>query len=385
MDWPRTPVERLQDFRPPFCPRRGCRHHARPEGFRYWKNGSYSTKRRAANPRFICLACRSSFCARAFSLTYYRKRPELLRPVAAGLVAGSAHGQLARSNDCAASTVTRISAHLGRHAMLLLWRALMALQGRLNEPVVFDHFEIFELTQDLPFGVGTPVGADSWFVYGVDPAPHPRTGSRSPVQQRRLKRRARRAARGGYVGSTTRVLDRLLPLRPEGRRLRLVSDGHKAYRRAIKQHPYAAEIENEYHPNPPRGPKGSPRSERAKARDRAMFPVDLLHALLRHSLAAHKRETIAFGRRLNAIMERLYLAAVWRNFIKGVSERRSDRTTPAMKVGLTDRPWTWKQLLSRRLFPDREGLNGSWLELYRRDWTTPELPSNTRHRKVFAY
>ena len=98
--------------------------------------------------------------------------------------------------------------------MLLLWRALMALQGRLNEPVVFDHFEIFELTQDLPFGVGTPVGADSWFIYGVDPAPHSRTGRRSPVQERRLRRRARRPARGGYVGSTRRVLDRLLPAAP---------------------------------------------------------------------------------------------------------------------------------------------------------------------------
>jgi hypothetical protein len=56
-----------------------------------------------------------------------------------------------------------------------------------------------------------------------------------------------------------------------------------------------------------------------------------------------------------------------------------------MKLGLADRPWSWRQLLSRRLFPDREGLAGSWLELYRRDWTTPELPSNALHRKVFAY
>jgi hypothetical protein len=116
-----------------------------------------------------------------------------------------------------------------------------------------------------------------------------------------------------------------------------------------------------------------------------MFPVDLWHQILRHTLAAHKRETIAFGRRLAAIMDRLFAAAGWRNFIKGVSERRNDRTTPAMKLGLTDRPWSWRQFLSQRLFPDREGLTGSWLDLYRRDWTTPELPSNTRHRKVFAY
>jgi hypothetical protein len=116
-----------------------------------------------------------------------------------------------------------------------------------------------------------------------------------------------------------------------------------------------------------------------------MFPVDLLHGLLRHSLAAHKRETIAFGRRLNAIVERLFLTAIWRNFVKGVSERRNDRTTPAMRLGLTDRPWKWERVLGRRLFPDRERLDGVWLELYRRAWTTPELASNTRHLPVLTY
>ena len=116
-----------------------------------------------------------------------------------------------------------------------------------------------------------------------------------------------------------------------------------------------------------------------------MFPVDVFHGLLRHSLAAHRRETIAFGRRLNAIIERLFVAAIWRNFVKGVSERKPDPTTPAMRLGLTDRPWKWERVLSHRLFPDREKLDGTWRDLYRRDWITTELPSNARHRKVFAY
>lgn len=334
---------------------------------------------------FRCLECRSTFSAKAFSVNYYSKRPELLLPIAAGLVAGSAHGQLARSLGCAPSTVTCTSARLGRHAMLLQSRMLAALTGQLNEAVVLDHFEVFELTQDLPFGVATPVGAKSWFVYGADPAPHGRAGKRTLTQQRRLERRAKRNKRGGYAGSTRRILDRLLPLCPEGRSLRLVHDGHKAYPRVIDKHPAADRIEVDCHPNPQRGPKGSPRSAAAKARDEAMFPVDLLHGVLRHTLAAHRRETIAFGRRLNGIMERLHVAVVWRNLIKGVSERKGDRTTPAMKVGLADRGWTWKQLLSRRLFPHREGLKGTMLVLYRRDWLTPELPSNTLHRRVFAY
>ena len=81
-----------------------------------------------------------------------------------------------------------------------------------------------------------------------------------------------------------------------------------------------------------------------------MFPVDLLHKIVRHTLAHHKRGTIAFTRRLNAAMERICLTAVWRNLVKKRSERSRDSTTPAMCLGLTDQRWSWKRVLSRRLF-----------------------------------
>jgi len=116
------------------------------------------------------------------------------------------------------------------------------------------------------------------------------------------------------------------------------------------------------------------------ARDRALHAVDQWHALLRHSRSDHRRETIAFGRRLNAIMERLFLATVWRNFVKRRSERRPDPVTPAMRLNLSDQPWTWRRVLSRRLFPRRLQLPRVWREIYRRDWTTPVLDTNLRHR-----
>ena len=383
MQWPRTPVDRVQDFQPPFCPRQRCPLHHAPSPPRFRRHGSYQVQGRTV-PRFRCPSCRSTFSRRAFSLAYFRKRPELLVPVAAGLQAGSAHRQLARTLGCAPSTVTRLSARLGRHSILLLLRALEALEGQLDEPVVFDHFETFEFSQDLPFGLATAVGARSWFLYGLDPAPHARGGRRTPAQERRRRKLPPRRTAGGYRRSTARSLDRLLPLLPPAGRLRLRTDGHPAYQRALEVHAERARIHHERHPNPARGPKGSPRSPAARIRDRAMFPVDLLHGLFRHSLAAHRRETIAFGRRLNALLERFFLAAIWRNFVKGVSERRGDRTTPAMLVGLTDCPWSWRRVLGRRLFPEREGLEGLWRELYRRQWRTAALPSNTRHRPVFT-
>ena len=386
MDWPRTQVERLQDFIPRFCPWPECRNHGGVEhGGRFRRHGFYATRRRRAVPRFRCSACRRTCSRQSFAVSYYLKRPELLVPVAAGLQAGSAHRQIARSLGCAPSTVTRLSARLGRHALLLLARSLRHLEGSLEEPIVLDHFETFEFTQDFPFGIATPVGSESWFVYGLDPAPHARSGTRSPAQQARLARRPARPLRGGYETSSARIIELLLPLKPAGRPVEIIGDGHPAYDHAVQHLGPAADLRLHRFPNPPRGPKGAPRSAEAVARDRAMFPVDALHALLRHSAAHHRRETIAFGRRLNALMERLFLTAVWRNFVKCRSERKPDPTTPAMRLGLAAERWSWRRVLARRLFPGRERLSPTWRDLYNRNWTTPVLPTNTHHHLHQAY
>jgi len=382
MEWPETPIERQPGFVPPHCAWSDCiEHRRRTPGYRYHRHSRYTCSGgRVA--RFRCLTCGRTFSQKAFSTFYYLKRPELLAPIAAGLVAGSAHRQIARTLGCAPSTVTRQSVRLGQHASKLLALALEALRGSVKETLCADHFETFEFSQDLPFGVFTAVGRRSWFVYGIDPAPHGRTGRLSPDQKRRLLERPRRARRGGYEGSFRRGVEILRPLARPGHPLRLACDGKEDYRRAwiSLSETAGASIELACHKNPKRGPKGSPRSPEARARDKAMFAVDQLHGLLRHSLANHKRETIAFGRRLNAIMERLFVASVWRDFVKGRSERKPDRRTPAMWLGLTDRPWSWERVLAKRLFPERSSLPPAWIELYRRDWITPLLPVNARHR-----
>ena len=116
-----------------------------------------------------------------------------------------------------------------------------------------------------------------------------------------------------------------------------------------------------------------------------MFPSDALHQLLRHSLAHHRRETIAFGRRLAAILEHAFLATVWRNFIKARSERRPDPSTPAMRIQLVDRPWTWRRVLAQRLFPGRIRLPGGWRKVYRREWITPAVGRNRLHDLKHAF
>jgi hypothetical protein len=77
--------------------------------------------------------------------------------------------------------------------------------------------------------------------------------------------------------------------------------------------------------------------------------------------------------------------AVWRNFIKGVSERRPDPTTPAMRLGVTDRAWSWRDVLSHRRFPGRLTLPEGWMKVYRRGWITPAVGRNAPHALRHAF
>ena len=76
--------------------------------------------------------------------------------------------------------------------------------------------------------------------------------------------------------------------------------------------------------------------------------------------------------------------AVWRNFVKGRSERKPDRTTPAMRLGLAEQPWSWRRVLARRLFPTREPLSEAWARVYEREWDEDSAVRFTRHRRKHA-
>lgn len=260
---------------------------------------------------------------------------------------------------------------LGRHAILFHTRCHAQLKT-LDEVVVHDHFEAFIGRQDRCLGIGTAVGARSWFVYDVDPAPHRGSGRRP---DRKTDLAATSLPNKAYVRSIERTFRRLIPHLSEGQPLSCNVDGRSDYLAAASANDLRSRVDLRVYPNPVRGPKGSPPTAEARARDRAMHAVDNLHGLIRHTCSDHKRETIAFGRRLESIMGRAHFIAVWKNFIKGRSERKPDRSTPAMKLGLTDTRWQWERLLSRRLFAHREVLSEVARLIYRKRWTRslPEL------------
>src|SRR5262245_38227743 len=371
MRWPTLPVDRVRPsrFHPPFCPWRECTAHLN-RGSGFHRHGSYRRKHDPTRiPRFQCLDCERTCSRQTFSTTYYLKRPALLARIAAALAAGSAHRQVARSELCAKNTITRLAERLGRNAILLCAR-VGATGPPIAEPIVHDHFESFVSRQDRALAIGTAVGARSWFVYDIDPAPHRGSGRRP---DRKPDAQAKAMPDGSYVRSISRTISGLIARVAET--LVLKVDGRLDYLEGVRRSGLGSRLRLEIYPNPKRGPKGSPHSPEAIERDFAMFPVDQLHQLLRHTCADHKRETISFGRRVESILGRAYLIAVWKNFIKRRTERRPLDTTPAMALGLTNVGWTWERMLSRRLFANRERVSEIGKTIYAKRFTAdlPEL------------
>ena len=391
MEWPRSQIESVPHdrFAPRFCPRPDCpQHRVEPASFSYRRLRTTYVRRCDGRvvSRFLCHTCRRGFSQQTFAASYYLKRPELTVPIAQGIVNGAAHRQVARVAGCAPSTVTKRVARLGRHAHLLHQLCVAALSG-IAEPVNYDDFETFTGSQYHPCGLGTSVGHHSWFLYGVGFAPHRRGGHLSPTQrqrQARWDRRGGKSVRDPYVGSLHRQLDILIP-KSRNNPLLLVSDDKKDYARALRRHPQGSQVRHVICPNPKRGPKGAKRSPEARERDRWMFPIDALHGFVRHSVKAHARETIAFGRRSEAQLERAHLFAVFRNLVKPRSERRPRSITPAMWLGLADVLWSWERVFAQRLQPSRIDGGAAWPELYNRTMRTPTLTRTPPHQLKRAY
>jgi len=373
----RRPLRRSRGgFQPPFCPNPECRFHRHPESWRPAPFGAFLRPRDGRRfPCFRCPHCGRRFSSRTFSVTYWLRRPELLHAIANLASEGPGLRQIARSLNTTHPTVARHLARLGRHCWLLHSRLLQDLP--LAEPLVLDGFESFEYSQFFPFHANLAVGARSWLLYHFTDSPLRRKGRMTEAQRLRRAQLEARLGRPDPKAIERAVASLLRPWVERATRshpLVLHSDDHPAYRRALRR----------------LGNRGGVRhavtsSQARRTRTNPLFPVNLTDLLLRHGCANHRRETIAFSKRRQGALERLAVFMVWRNLIKRRSENGTGETA-GMAAGVTSRPWGWREVLGRRLFPGRVKLPGRWREYYRRRVVTPVLgPGQAIHACRYAF
>jgi hypothetical protein len=149
------------------------------------------------------------------------------------------------------------------------------------------------------------------------------------------------------------------------------SDEHPAYRRAIAALgvPITHVVTS---------------SKQRRDQHNPLWEVNLLDLMIRHSTAAHKRETIAWAKRRQASIEKLTVFQVWRNYVKRRHEK-GERVTPAMLIGLATRPWRIRDLLNARRFFGKTPLSSRWEQYYRRAVETRALTVNRKHDLKYAF
>jgi hypothetical protein len=106
--------------------------------------------------------------------------------------------------------------------------------------------------------------------------------------------------------------------------------------------------------------------------------------LLRHNSANHKRETIAFSKRHQSVVERAALLLLWRNFTKRFSENH-DGGTPAMRAAISKTPLSIERLLRERLFPEHVKPPGLYRSYYQRKVPTARIARPRLHQLRLAF
>ena len=150
------------------------------------------------------------------------------------------------------------------------------------------------------------------------------------------------------------------------------SDDHRAYPRAIASAFGATAIHR------------ITSSKQRRDERNPLWEINLVDLMIRHSTAAHKRETIAWAKRRQASIEKLAIFQVWRNYIKRRREK-GGRGTSAMLLGLESRPWRVRDLLKERLFFEKTPLSHRWQQYYRREVKTRALAVNRVHDLSYAF
>jgi len=356
---------------PPHCPNEKCHFHRNDlHLWRFVKDGFFF---RQAEPRVIqrykCRRCRRHFSDQTFSVTYWKRKPELLETVFHMLVSCVGLRQAARWLEVSPQTIANHAARLGRHCQLI--HEELRPKGPILEPLALDSFESFEYSQDHPTSYHVTAGQKSHFFYGFTESELRRKGTMTKAQRRRRERIEARLGRPDPRSIEKEVAELLRIVVPQPQALELHTDEHKAYPRAIRALTHLQVNHRTIS------------SRAARNAQNPLFPINLLDLLIRHSGSNHKRESIAFSKRRQSACERLWVFLVDRNYVSSFSQKHPGES-PAMRLGMVDRLITIREILGRRRFPSLIELPKRWAVHYWRLTPTRRIPRVQVHRLNYA-
>jgi len=206
-------------------------------------------------------------------------------------------------------------------------RQALALEARLSsfrrpqEDLAADGFESFCVSQYYPNNIHILVGSKSQFVYAADYVTIRRKGAMTKEQkEKRIRLEIRfRADPHGISESFSRIIEACFSILSDGARpsLTLWTDEKREYHRCFSSSSCALALRAAG-----RFAHGTISSRALRSHANPLFPVNYLDREIRKDLHEHVRQTVCFGRNVNAQMERLWLYLYFHNYCKSHRTRQ---------------------------------------------------------------
>lgn len=332
----------IYDFVPHFCPNPSCDNHEMGHGCWFKRNGFLRTKKPPhINPRYKCKTCQRQFSYNTFTLEFRKKIVGLNPEVLFCSINGMSNSSISRKLQVGEKTIRSRLAVLHRQALLFLNEKEADLI--IPNAIVYDGFESFSGSQFSPCYVNTAVCKKTLYTIHSTFCPLNRKGKMTTWQKKKnaqLKEKFGSYPKGQIRKQTTYILKQLLN-RSNHKSLILHTDEHPQYKYSVdidlKEFPIQHLTTNSKQRRDPKNP---------------LFAINHLHLNYRHFLSAQKRETIAFQKNEAALMDKIVLMRLYKNFMRPRYLKDSKKTmpTPAMDIGLETQQLDFSQVFSRRRF-----------------------------------
>jgi hypothetical protein len=384
-------IYRQKCFHPPYCPNKNCRFHLIERESREFKEGArhklhfrfYREKgwmRKVSYPYFVkryrCIECKVSFCFNSFKLDYREKRWGLNSKIYRYELMGASNREIARQLNCSEHLVRGRLKKLAQWALIKQSERLEKFDG-IVEPIAMDGLEAFAKSQYDPNNINQAIGRESLFIYDFNFCPLNRKGRMSERQKR--IRNMKEITQGRYAPRAIRtsckeLFTRLYEMRRDlNAPLILLTDQHYQYRRAVTRDLAKLNIIHK-----------TISSKRPRNYNNLIFPVNHSDLLIRHHIAAFKRETIAFSKTHERMIHKFILFMVHKNFMRPQFVKPHTRNTkaniesPAMALGLTDKILDFHEFFDIKRTLKQVPLNREWEHFYY------ERPTYEREKRKIA-
>ena len=358
-------AEQLQiqdDFYPPYCPNPKCKNHIKGEKF-YFKNGWIKTQKKPYyNRRYRCKDCSSQFSFNTFSLDFRKRICGVYEEIYYDSMNTMSNNSIARKIKTSETTIRKRLQDLARQALLA--EKELDPETPINEPIAYDGFESFCKSQYSPNYINTAVGCVSLYSFPESYAPLNRKGNMTDQQKEKNKNLIEKYGRyptNSIRVQTTYLLEKLIERNPK-QQLILRTDGHQSYLCSIKKDLSSNSILHSVTSSKERRDSSNP-----------LFPINHLHGRYRHFLSEHKRETIAARKNEAAIMDKIILYRIYKNFMcpqlfRKKKRKRFNTHSPAMVRGLTDHILNFDEIFPYRRCRTQYNLDDHELKIFQRRW-----------------